>query len=46
MFVLVCLTIWLLHFIKNDSYGKELKIVLATNINPKIVGGKRQSFSL
>ncbi|CAF2164348.1 unnamed protein product [Brassica napus] len=26
------------------SYGKELKIVLATNINPKIVGGKRQSF--
>ncbi|WZZ82643.1 hypothetical protein YC2023_103215 [Brassica napus] len=24
---------------KIDSYGKEPKIVLATNINPKIVGG-------
>lgn len=29
---------------KIDSYGKEPKIVLATNINPKIVGGKSQSF--
>ncbi|CAN6906098.1 unnamed protein product [Brassica oleracea] len=25
---------------KIDSYGKEPKIVLATNINPKIVGGR------
>ena len=29
---------------KIDSYEKEPKIVLATNINPKIVGGKSQSF--
>ncbi|CAN6892892.1 unnamed protein product [Brassica oleracea var. botrytis] len=26
---------------KFDSYGKEPRIVLATGVNPKIVGGKR-----